>query len=86
MFDEDRFQHALAQPRLRGHVPTHLKSNRAEPIRVLQEPELQAMTKQWFVDFEEKLAHYSKHFGTDLAGGRQRHQRDHRDRPHRQQS
>ncbi|OFB40346.1 hypothetical protein BA059_10045 [Mycolicibacterium sp. (ex Dasyatis americana)] len=67
MFDEELFQKALDQPRLQGHVPTYLKSNRAEPIRVLQEPELQAMTKQWFVDFESKLDHYSKHFQTDLS-------------------
>ncbi|TMS46538.1 nuclear transport factor 2 family protein [Mycobacterium sp. DBP42] len=67
MFDEELFQKALDQPRLQGHVPTYLKSNRAEPIRVLKEPELQAMTKQWFVDFESKLDHYSKHFQTDLS-------------------
>lgn len=67
MFDEEMFQQALNRPRLKGHVPRFLDSNRAEPIRVYQEPELQAMTKQWFVDFDRKLEHYSTHFDTDLS-------------------
>ena len=67
MFDEDEFQAALARPRLQGHVPTYLKSNRAEPIRVYQEHELQETTKQWFVDFDRKLEHYSKAFDMDLS-------------------
>lgn len=67
MFDEEKFQQALDQPRLRGPVPTFLESNRAEPVRVYQEHELQAMTKQWFVDFQTKLDHYSKAFDQDLS-------------------
>jgi len=67
VFDEDEFQAALARPRLQGHVPTYLKSNRAEPIRVYQEHELQETTKQWFVDFDRKLEHYSKAFDMDLS-------------------
>ncbi|ORB32258.1 nuclear transport factor 2 family protein [Mycolicibacterium parafortuitum] len=67
MFDEDAFQKALDRPRLRGDVPEYLQSNRAEPIRVYQEAELQAMTKQWFVDFADKLDHYSTHFHQDLS-------------------
>ena len=67
MFDEEQFQAALSRPRLKGHVPTYLKSNRAEPIRVYQEHELQAMTKQWFVEFERKLEHYSTAFNMDLS-------------------
>lgn len=67
MFDEEQFQAALARPRLQGHVPNYLKSNRAEPIRVLQEDELQAMTSQWFVDFDRRLEHYSKAFDTDMS-------------------
>lgn len=58
LFDEAQFQLALAQSRLRGQVPPYLNSNRAQPTKVIQEPELQAMTKQWFVDCERKLASY----------------------------
>ena len=67
MFSEDQFQEALARPRLRGHVPAYLQSNRAEPVRVFQEDELQATTAQWFVDFDAKLAAYSKAFDMDLS-------------------
>ncbi|MEZ0362453.1 nuclear transport factor 2 family protein [Mycobacterium sp. pUA109] len=67
VFDEAQFQRALGQPRLQGHVPTFLKSNRAEPIRVIPEPELQATTRQWFVDFERKLEHLSAKLGQDLS-------------------
>ncbi|MGE2734590.1 nuclear transport factor 2 family protein [Mycolicibacterium vaccae] len=67
MFDEEMFQKALAQPRLVGHVPEFLESNRAEPVRVFQEHELQTMTKQWFVDFATKLDFYSNHFDQDLS-------------------
>jgi hypothetical protein len=66
-FSEESFQAALARPRLVGHVPEYLNSTRGEPVRVLQESELQATTRQWFADFERKLDHYSKHFGTDLS-------------------
>lgn len=60
MFDETAFRQALAQPRLRRPVPEYLESNRAEPIRVLQEHELQEMTRQWFDAFERKLEFYGK--------------------------
>lgn len=66
MFDEKLFQEALARPRLRGQVPEFLNSNRAEPIRVVREPELQATTQKWFVDWEQKLEFYSK-LGVDLS-------------------
>jgi len=66
MFDEAEFQKALSSPRLRQPIPEYLASNRAEPIRVLQEDELQEMTRQWFVSFEEKLDFYSK-LGHDLS-------------------
>lgn len=66
-FSEAAFAAALARPRLVGHVPEYLNSTRAEPIRVLQEPELQASTQRWFVDFDRKLDHYSTQFGTDLS-------------------
>lgn len=60
MFDETEFQEALARPRLRGPLPEYLDSNRGEPIRVLQEHELQEMTRRWFESFERKIEHYSK--------------------------
>ena len=66
MYDENEFRRALSQNRLQGHVPEYLHSNRLVPIRVLQEAELQIMTRQWFMDFELKLAAYRKH-GIDLS-------------------
>jgi hypothetical protein len=66
MFDEAAFQEALARPRLREPVPGYLDSNRAEPIRVVQETELEEMTRQWFVEFERKLDHYAS-LGTDIS-------------------
>ena len=33
MFDETKFQEALARPRLRQPLPEYLHSNRAEPTR-----------------------------------------------------
>lgn len=65
-YDEAKFWDALAQPRLRQPLPEYLASNRAEPIRVMQEHELQAMTRQWFDDFERKLDHYGR-LGFDIG-------------------
>lgn len=67
MFDEQQFQDALRQPRLRGPVPEYLNSNRGEPIRVIQEHELQAQTAAWFDMFDRKLEQYGKAFGQDLG-------------------
>lgn len=66
MFDEAEFQKALARPRLVGHVPEYLDSNRGQPIRVIPEHELQATTRAWFDMFERKLEHASK-LGVDLG-------------------
>lgn len=66
MFDEAAFEAALAQPRLRQPVPERLPATRAGNGRVLQEPELQEMSRQWFVDFEQKLALYEP-LGVDLS-------------------
>ncbi|HSV40372.1 MAG TPA: nuclear transport factor 2 family protein [Nocardioidaceae bacterium] len=67
MFDEEKFQDALALPRLRQPLPAYLSSNRGgERTRVLEEDELNAMTRQWFVDFEAKVQFY-KQLGVDLT-------------------
>ena len=47
MFDQAQFEKALATPRLRQPLPEFLPGNRAgDRVRVLAEPELNAMTKQ----------------------------------------
>lgn len=52
-FDQERFQEALARPRLQQPLPEYLPGNRAGgKVRVIPEEELQAMTRQWFVDFD----------------------------------
>ena len=66
MFDEEQFQQALRRPRLSRPAPEFLQSNRAVPIRVMTEPELQANTEEWFVQFGAKLAFYEK-LGVDLS-------------------
>ncbi|MED5431159.1 MAG: nuclear transport factor 2 family protein [Pseudomonadota bacterium] len=61
-FSEERFQQAIAQPRLQGDVPEYLPGNRGfGQVRTLQEAELRAMTQQWFADFESKIVFYRDH-------------------------
>ncbi len=65
-FDEKLFREAIAKPRLKQPLPEYLPGNRAGgKVRVLQEDELQAMTNQWFVDFEKKVEYY-RGFGIDI--------------------
>lgn len=65
-FDEKLFQEALERPRLQQPLPEYLPGNRAGgKVRVLQEDELRAMTRQWFVDFERKVEYY-RGFGLDI--------------------
>ncbi|CAJ1497003.1 nuclear transport factor 2 family protein [[Mycobacterium] holstebronense] len=68
MFDEARFRQAIAKPRLRQPLPDYLPGNRAGgkvderaggKVKVLNEFELNAMTQQWFVDLDRKIAHYA---------------------------
>jgi hypothetical protein len=66
VFSEEAFQEALGRPRLQGWVPEYLNSNRAVPVRVIPEAELQATTKQWFVDFDRRIEDYRK-FDVDLS-------------------
>ncbi|NPV60822.1 MAG: nuclear transport factor 2 family protein [Actinobacteria bacterium] len=67
MFDEAKFEEALATPRLQPPVPEYLAGNRGGTrVRVLTEPELMAMTKQWFVEYEKKIALYAQH-GIDIG-------------------
>ncbi len=67
MFNEELFQSALAQPRLRQPLPEFLGGNRSSgKVRVLDEDALNAMTRDWFIAFERKVAHY-KTFGIDVA-------------------
>lgn len=67
MFDEALFRAAIAKPRLRQPLPEYLGGNRAGgKIRVLTEPELNAMTEQWFCDLDRKIAYYADH-GIDVA-------------------
>lgn len=67
MFDEALFREAIAKPRLRQPLPEFLSGNRAGgKVKVLTEPELNAMTEQWFVDLDRKIAHYADR-GIDVA-------------------
>ncbi|OBI10271.1 hypothetical protein A5715_10735 [Mycolicibacter heraklionensis] len=67
MFDEELFREAIAKPRLRQPLPEYLPGNRAGgKVKVLTESELNAMTQQWFVDLDRKIAHYAER-GIDVA-------------------
>ncbi|MGB3334625.1 MAG: nuclear transport factor 2 family protein [Mycobacterium sp.] len=67
MFDEALFREAITKPRLRQPLPEFLPGNRAGgKVKVLTEPELNAMTQQWFVDLDRKIAHYADR-GIDVA-------------------
>ncbi len=67
MFNQALFEKALAMPRLRQPLPEFLPGNRGGgKVRVITEPELSAMTRQWFVDYELKIQHYAKH-GIDVS-------------------
>lgn len=67
MFDETLFQEALATTRLRRPVPEFLAGNRAGgKVRALGEDELMAMTRQWFLDYEDKIAAY-RTLGVDIS-------------------
>lgn len=66
MFDEKEFQEALRRPRLSRPVPEFLDAHRAVPVRGIPEERLQATTRQWFTDFERKLAFYEP-LGVDLS-------------------
>jgi hypothetical protein len=67
MFDQAEFEKALATPRLRQPLPEFLPGNRGGgKVRVLAEPELNAMTRQWFVDYERKIQYYAEH-GIDVG-------------------
>ncbi|MFE6861286.1 nuclear transport factor 2 family protein [Nocardia sp. NPDC057668] len=65
MFTEEQFQLALAQPRLAQPIPKVL-TNRAEPVPVLDEAALTAMTRTWFAEYERKIEFYAGH-GLDIA-------------------
>lgn len=61
-FSEALFQAAIAKPRLQQPVPQFLSGNRGGgQVRVMQEDELNAMTQQWFAEFEEKILFYRQH-------------------------
>ncbi len=65
-FSEERFKEALAKPRLQQPLPEYLPGNRAGgKVRVIPEEKLNAMTQQWFVDFDRKVEYY-RGFGVDL--------------------
>jgi len=65
VFTEAMFQQALLQPRLQQPIPAFL-TNRAEPVPVMNEAELNAMTRRWFDEYEKKIAFYADH-GLDIA-------------------
>ncbi len=67
MFDQARFEEALATPRLRQPLPEFLPVRRGgERVRVLTEPELNAMTRRWFEDYERKIEYYARR-GIDVG-------------------
>ncbi|MFI8976988.1 nuclear transport factor 2 family protein [Nocardia asteroides] len=65
MFDEELFQRSLREPRLMQPIPQVLHT-RAEPVRVLDEAELSAMTQRWFDEYEKKIDFYGAH-GLDIG-------------------
>ncbi len=67
MFDQAQFEKALAIPRLQPPIPEFLPGNRGGgKVRVLTEADLNATTKQWFVDYERKIQYYAEH-GIDVG-------------------
>lgn len=67
MFDQAQFEKALQTPRLRQPIPEYLTCTRGGgKIRVLTEPELNASTRRWFVDYERKVELYAGH-GFDIS-------------------
>jgi hypothetical protein len=67
MFDQAQFEEAIAMPRLRQPLPEFLPGNRGGgKVRVLTEPELNEMTRQWFEDYERKINYYAEH-GIDVG-------------------
>lgn len=67
MFDQAKFEEALAMPRLQQPVPEYLAGNRGgSKVRVLTEPELMARTRQWFTDYEKKIEYYADR-GIDIG-------------------
>ncbi|MBB5915180.1 hypothetical protein BJY24_004047 [Nocardia transvalensis] len=65
MFSEELFQESLRRPRLAQPIP-RLLTGRAEPVTVLDEAELTAMTRLWFDEYEAKIRFYAEH-GLDIA-------------------
>jgi hypothetical protein len=65
MFTEEMFREALKQPRLQQPIPKMI-TNRAEPIKVMDEDELSAMSQRWFEDYEAKIKFYADH-GIDIS-------------------
>jgi len=66
MFSEDAFKGALSRQKLKKPAPAFVQGNRSHRVRVITEPELNAMTTQWFVEFEKKISFYEK-LGYDLS-------------------
>lgn len=67
MFDQAKFEEALETPRLKPPIPQYLAGERGgRRVRVLTEPELNARTRQWFVDYEKKVEHYAR-YGIDIG-------------------
>lgn len=65
MFTEEMFQDAIRQPRLQQPIPQFI-TNRAEPVRVMDEDELRGMTQQWFAEYDEKIKFYAD-LGLDIG-------------------
>ncbi|MGW6425053.1 nuclear transport factor 2 family protein [Nocardia sp. NPDC055053] len=65
MFDEQLFQQSLFEPRLMQPIPEVLNT-RAEPVRILDEAALTAMTREWFDEYEKKIEFYGEH-GIDIG-------------------
>ncbi|MBL1079629.1 nuclear transport factor 2 family protein [Nocardia sp. 2] len=65
MFTDRQFHEALGKSRLAQPIPRIL-TNRAEPVEVLDEQALTAITTTWFAEYDEKIAFYAEH-GFDIA-------------------
>jgi hypothetical protein len=64
---EVKFQACLNRKTLLKDPPVFLKGNLAHPVRVLNEDELIAGTRQFFDEFEAQMAYYSERLDHDVT-------------------
>lgn len=67
MFTEGQFKKDLKRKVLRKPPPEFVQGNKSFAERVIDEGELNANTRQWFVECEKQVAFYSDRLGHDLG-------------------